>query len=86
LLAQTHHQALIGVSDNGAVQNGIVSVVMTGLTEVVAGENLVAGDHVSSGANGLAIPATNNKTVVGVVLESASAGDLVTISLNLSNH
>lgn len=86
ILAQDHHEAIIGVSDNGAVSGGVVSVVMSGITEVVAGENITAGDHVSSGVDGVAIPATNNKTVAGIATENGVAGDLITIVLSLSNH
>lgn len=86
ITAQEDHDAIIGVSDNGAALGGVVSVVMVGITEVVAGHQILAGDHITSMAGGQATPATNNKTVVGIALEDGAIGDLVTISLSLSNH
>lgn len=84
--AADHHSALIGVADNAASSGQIVSVVMVGVTEVLAGGAIDAGDHVSADASGRAIPATNNKTVVGIAMEDAVLGDLLTVALSLSNH
>lgn len=85
-LAANDHASIIGVSDNSASLGQVVSVVMVGVTEVVAGDAIDAGDHVTSDATGRAVPATNNKTVVGIAMEDAVLGDLLTIALSLSNH
>lgn len=84
--AQSDHDALIGVADNAAALGQVVSVVMVGVTEVVAGDEIVAGDHVTSDDHGRAVHATNNKTVLGIAMEDAVAGDLLTVALSLSNH
>lgn len=64
------------------------SVVIAGITKVVAGAAIAAGDYISSNATGQAVPATatdvtggtTGTPIIGQALSAASAaGELVTV-------
>ena len=77
---------MIGISDNAAVEGGVVSVVMDGITEAVAGGLIAEGAHLTTGDGGVVVEASSNKAVVGIALSDAVAGDLLSIAINLSTH
>jgi hypothetical protein len=80
------HSAVIGISDNAAIQGGVVSVVMAGITEAVAGGSIGEGAHLTTGEGGVVVEASSNKAVIGIALSNAVAGDLVSVAISLSNH
>jgi hypothetical protein len=86
LEASSSHGAVIGVSDNPAVQGGVVSIVMAGIAEAVAGGEITEGNHLTAGDGGVVVEATSNKAVVGIALASGVSGDLIPIAINLSTH
>jgi hypothetical protein len=84
--AASNTAALLGVSTSpGASAGAMVDVVPLGLSEVVAGGNLVRGARVTSDAEGraVAVPAPGAQavtvSVVGIVQAAAAEGDIVEI-------
>jgi len=84
--------ALCAAGDNavGVLQNKPTAAGQTatvgalGIAKVKAGVDLVAGDPISAGANGVAVKSTSGKKCLGVALEPVVAGGLARILLKLS--
>lgn len=74
-------ESAIGVLQNKPAANEAATVVPLGLTKVVAGGSLTAGNNVAADASGKAVAAAGSAAVLGVALDGASSGDVVTIAL-----
>lgn len=76
----------------GVVQNaptaGVASTVMVlGVTQVVASAAIAYGANVASTATGTAVTAAGTAAVLGVALENATAaGDIIAVSLQSANQ
>jgi hypothetical protein len=58
------------------------TLALAGITKVVAGGSITAGQKLASNASGQAAVAATGNAVIGQALEDAVAGDLVTIVVN----
>ncbi len=67
---------------SGAVTAAYVSVCMSGITEVSAGGNIVAGTLVASDASGEAVASQAGDYVIGMALEDAANGDIIPVDLS----
>ena len=92
VLAGGDSLALIGVlvePSNNANSTG--SVQLTGIASVTAGATIVAGNVLCSNALGQAIPftpsasGTSERGVLGLAVNSASAGNLVDVNLSIGS-
>jgi hypothetical protein len=76
---------VIGVLQNAPASGSAAVVMVTGVTKVVAGGTITAGDEVSCDANGDAIAATGSGTyVAGKALTGASDNDVVSVLLGFN--
>ncbi len=71
----------VGVTELACAAGDTVDVVMGGITEVTAGDNITCGDFVTADNSGKAIPAAEWDTVLGVALDSAAEGEYVPVRL-----
>ena len=72
---------LIGAVELACESGSRVDVVLTGIAEVEAGENLNCGDYITSDANGKAVAAGAADTVIGKAADDAAAGEYVSVFL-----
>jgi len=73
----------VGVQQGKANTNEAVEICHDGISKVVAGAAVTAGDEVMSNATGQAITATATNQRLGVALEAASgAGILIAVLLD----
>jgi len=71
----------IGASMNGAKSGGTVDVATSGIAQVLAGQDLNAGDYAASDENGVAIDPGGVKN--GIVVVGASEGGLASVLINV---
>lgn len=77
--------AAIGVLQNKPSSAGeAASVAIGGVSKVVVGSAIIAGQRVASASDSEAIPAATGDIVMGVALESGDAGDLIRVLLHAS--
>lgn len=71
-------------SATGASQ--AIGVAYDGRVKVLAGATIAAGATIMSNASGRAVPSTATNTILGVALEAAVAGQVITIRLGRSER
>ena len=71
----------IGVLQNKPTSGQAAEVECLGVTKVIAGNTITAGNNLMSDSNGKAIPHTGTNAVLAVALEGASAGEYVSALL-----
>lgn len=80
----------IDATGNGAAADGVLlnkpsaagaaaSVCVHGRTKVVAGGSVTVGDDVAADANGACVTATSSDVRLGVAMETAASGEVLTI-------
>lgn len=76
----------IGVLQNKPdAANEVATVAFSGISKVVAGGTITAGQYVASDTNGAAVVAATGDIVIGVAMLSADSADLVPVLL-LTGH
>jgi len=73
------YEPVIGVTELACEPGDHVDVVMSGIAEVCAGEDVVAGVHVTADADGKACAAQDGSEIIGKTLEPAQQNELVSI-------
>ncbi|GAA4648147.1 hypothetical protein GCM10023116_18760 [Kistimonas scapharcae] len=81
--ANAASDALIGITTQiGSENNGRVDVIVSGITEAVAGGTLSKGTVLTSNSEGKVITATQAADrIIGIALEDAEVGDYAAILL-----
>lgn len=78
---------IFGVLQDEPLSGEAAEIVSTGITKVVAGGTITAGDPIGTDANGKAVKVTvgtdTTKYAVGYALDSAVSGDIVPIFINV---
>lgn len=67
----------VGVVQNKPIQGAVATIVVTGISKVVAGAAVTAGDELMSDSTGRAITATSGQQGLGVALQSAAAAGVI---------
>ena len=87
-LATTDGEIFIGVLQNEPLSGAAAEVTCIGVTKVVAGETLTAGDYWGTDSSGKAKIVEHTNTgadigdyIAGVVLEGAAADELATVTI-----
>lgn len=71
-------EAGMGILQNLPSASGqAAEVVALGVSKVLAGDTITAGQRLASDANGDLVPATSGERVMGVALEGGSSGELI---------
>lgn len=77
-----------GVLQDKPVNNFAADVMTRGITKVIAGGTVAAGDRIGTDANGAAVKLTEGtdttKYVVGVALQAAVSGDIFSADIDCS--
>lgn len=71
----------LGVTELACAEGDAVDVIMSGIAEVEAGGTISCNDLITFDSNGKAIAAENEDAVLGVALDGASAGELVSVRI-----
>lgn len=80
VLASAATDAILGVLQNKPTSGQYGSIAISGVTKVIAGGNVSAGNMVTADANGKAVATTNaGDSVLGMALTAAVSGDIFTI-------
>lgn len=81
-MADSAGEQAVGVALTGATAAGRpVTVAVAGRVKVTAGGTIAAGGAVAAAADAEAVAATTGNVIMGYAVESAVAGDVVTIEL-----
>lgn len=86
-LADTQGEVILGVLQGKPAAGEAADVTVVGVTKVVAGAALTAGETWGTDAQGRAVPVTPGTGgavgdfVAGVVLEGANAGEIATVTV-----
>lgn len=91
-LCDAQGEPFIGVLQNKPSADGDAAEVMAlGITKIVAGENLTAGDQWGTDGDGHAVKIEDSNTgadtrdyVAGTVIEGAASGALATVTIGLA--
>ena len=79
-LADSQGEEILGVVQNNPTSGKDATVTFSGLSKVVAGEAITAGDKITAGADARAETAATGDFVAGVALTAASAdGEFITV-------
>ncbi len=78
--AQRNRQ-VIGVVELAAAAGDHADVIISGISEVVAADNISPGDWICTDDNGCARRAAEGDNVCGVALDAASSGEFVSVRL-----
>lgn len=75
-------EAILGVSPYAADTGDVAAVEVQGISTVEAGGKIAVGGKVTSGAQGLAVTATDGQEIAGTALDAATqVGDLIRVLL-----
>jgi len=79
--------AILGVLQNKPTSGQMASVAVGGITKVIAGGSVSAGNLVTADSNGKAIATTSGGDhVLGMALQAASTGDIFAIEIRKFNY
>lgn len=68
----------LGILQNDPIANEGAGVRLLGISKVVAGGSITAGDYIAVGTGGTAITRTT-ENIVGFALESGASGEVISI-------
>jgi hypothetical protein len=69
----------LGILQNDPSEGQACDIAVDGVSKAKAGASITLGSLLSANANGQVVPATSGDYVIGIALEAASSGDIVSV-------